>query len=72
MTSDKACPKCNGAMTRGAMRGDTTVLWSEIKESKIFGVTAVQSVGTVYNVDAYRCDQCGYVELYATRAQGSK
>lgn len=70
MTSEKACPKCNGSMTRGGMRGDSTVQWGHLKEGSIFGVKTVQMIPPIYTVDAYRCDQCGYLELYATQEQG--
>ena len=72
MSDSKVCPKCNGQMIQGKLRGDTNVLWSQIKETKIFGVTAIQPVGTTYSVDAYRCEQCGYLESYATREAGNK
>ena len=72
MNAVHVCPKCNGQMIQGKLRGDSTVLWSQIKESKIFGVTAIQTVGTTYTVDAYRCEQCAYLELYAAREAGNK
>lgn len=68
--SDHVCPKCNGTMTRGAVRDDNPVQWGVVKEGSIFGVQTLHVVPPIYMVDAYRCDECGYVELYAVRAQG--
>ncbi len=64
------CPKCEGQMERGGLRADTSTVWGRVKESTIFGAKSVQIVSPLYMVDAYRCEQCGYVELYAVKEQG--
>ena len=57
------CPKCSGKMVKGhiADRGDMNLLakqaWAEGNKPKIGRKTK--------NVVAYRCEQCGYLELYA-------
>ena len=66
----KGCPKCNGQMERGAIRADSSAVWGRIKETSIFGVKAVQMIAPYFTVDAYRCEQCGFVELYAVNQQG--
>jgi hypothetical protein len=57
-------------MERGGLRSDAVTVWGRIKEETIFGVKAVQIVSPLYTVDAYRCEQCGYLELYAVNQQG--
>ncbi len=69
MTETKVCPKCDGQMERGGLRGDKMSLWGHIKESTIFGVKVVEIVSPLYTVEAYRCEKCGYVELYAVNQQ---
>jgi predicted RNA-binding Zn-ribbon protein involved in translation (DUF1610 family) len=64
------CPKCGGQMERGGIRGESSTVWGRVKETEIFGVKAVQMSAPYYIVDAYRCEQCGYVELYAVNQQG--
>ncbi len=59
------CPKCDGQMERGGLRGDKMSLWGHRKESTIFGVHVVDIGSPFYMVDAYRCEKCGYLELYA-------
>jgi hypothetical protein len=74
METDKSatnvCPKCAGQMDRGGLRGDKMSVWGHIKESRIFGVDVVEIVSPLYAVEAYRCEQCGFIELYATKQQG--
>ncbi len=64
------CPKCGGQMERGGLRAESSTVWGRIKETSIFGVKAVQLVSPLYTVEAHRCEQCGYMELYAPREQG--
>jgi hypothetical protein len=70
MSDSKQCPKCNRQMTCGAVRDDNILQWGHVKEGSIFGVKTIHVIPPIYFVDAYRCDQCGYLELYATREQG--
>ena len=67
--STHVCPKCDGQMERGALRGSKISLWGRIKESRIFGVDVVDIVSPLYTVEAHRCEKCGYVELYAINQQ---
>ncbi len=63
------CPKCGGKMERGGIRGDNSTVWGRVKETEIFGVKAVQMSAPYFIVDAYRCEKCGFLELYAAREQ---
>ncbi len=69
MASEKVCPKCGGQMTLGGLRGDKMSVWGRIKESRLFGVNVVEIVSPIYSVEAYRCEKCGYLELYAVNQQ---
>ena len=64
------CPKCGGQMERGGLRVEAPTVWGRVKETTIFGAKSVQIVAPLYTVDAYRCEQCGYLELYAVNQQG--
>jgi len=70
MSEPKVCPKCSGQMERGGLRADSSLVWGRIKETTIFGVKAVQMIPPAYVIDAYRCGNCGYLEMYASREQG--
>ena len=69
MTEQHVCPKCDGQMERGGLRGDKMSKWGHIKESRIFGVDVVDIASPFYAVEAHRCKQCGFIELYATQQQ---
>ena len=55
------CPKCGGQMERGGLRAEASTVWGRLKEATIFGAKSVQIVSPLYTVEAYRCEQCGYV-----------
>jgi len=69
------CPKCEGSQRKGfiAERGEHSYFvpfWVEGEPQKVevFGITAenVQMKGrNKFPVRSMRCDQCGYLELYA-------
>ena len=65
-----SCPKCGGQMERGGIRGDNSTVWGRVKETNIFGAKAVQMSAPYFIVDAYCCEKCGFLELYAVREQG--
>lgn len=69
MSDSKVCPKCDGQMERGGLRGSKMSVWGAIKESTIFGVKVVDITSPLYMVEAHRCEKCGYVELYAVNQQ---
>src|ERR1700741_1118417 len=65
-TASMTCPKCKGPMTAGFIRDyfDTNsfehAMWlPEGKNHRVF------SWGKYAKVTANRCDNCGYLELYA-------
>jgi predicted nucleic-acid-binding Zn-ribbon protein len=65
----KTCPKCEGQMTYGRMRSKedaTTHYWTALKEETIFGRRALVDDGKPFPARAYRCQQCGFVEVYAS------
>lgn len=70
MPEQVVCVKCGGQMERGGIRGDSSLMWGRIKETNIFGARSVQLVAPYFEVDAHRCEKCGYVELYAVKQQG--
>lgn len=70
MPEQVVCVKCGGQMERGGIRGDSSLIWGHIKETSIFGAKAVQMIPPLFTVDAYRCEKCGFIELYAEKQQG--
>jgi hypothetical protein len=57
MNEVKKCPKCNGEMKIGYLRD--APYWRK--------GTSLWQVGLGPRVYAYRCERCGYVELYAEK-----
>lgn len=65
------CPKCDAEMVSGHLldrffleRAAKTVQW--VEGERVPSFTGVQPGGEgQLEVDAYRCTECGFVELYA-------
>lgn len=74
MTPDiRRCPKCDGTMQLGflpdASYGTTTVsTWYPGKAQKSFWQGTKIDREDSITVDAFRCERCGFVELYARAA----
>jgi hypothetical protein len=63
----KVCPKCSGKMTPGFLKeighyGSSPYIWAP-KDEAPFAVKGAPS--SRRDVHLFRCDQCGYLELYA-------
>lgn len=74
MLETKPCPKCEGQMIYGRMRSKedaTNRYWIAVKEESIFGRQALVEVGKGIPARAYRCQQCGFVEIYASDEGGA-
>ena len=56
------CPKCGGAMQPGRLSAFKWVAFNS-------DIERMKPVGKGRLVNAYRCDSCGYVELYADRPE---
>ena len=57
-SSVKLCPKCNGLMEPGRLMGlKFTSFAADSERNKVLGKTI--------RVTAYRCQNCGYCEIYA-------
>ncbi|HVK14004.1 MAG TPA: hypothetical protein VM597_35000 [Gemmataceae bacterium] len=61
----KACPKCQGQMVRGFLLGGPLIAsWFEGEPRK--GLLGnIKLPGPPLTSAAYRCVECGYLELYA-------
>ena len=71
MADQKKCPKCSGTMTSGFLRerrqyGNNQYLWSP-QDEPAFPVKGAPS--NRHEVIFYRCDACGFLELYAPAAK---
>jgi predicted nucleic-acid-binding Zn-ribbon protein len=62
----KTCPKCRGAMARGFFySGGMVTPWFEGEpKTFLFGMVKPPS-GHAFPTAAFRCSQCGYLEMYA-------
>ena len=67
-----ACVKCDGPMTLGFMLDFTSdnvhrekALWVEGQRERAVWVGTKLKDKDVRTVDAYRCQKCGFLELYA-------
>ncbi|MGI8788440.1 MAG: PF20097 family protein [Pyrinomonadaceae bacterium] len=66
------CPKCGGAMTegfifdRGHYNAKSQQVWVEgIPEESIW--SGLKTSGKdAYNVEAFHCEKCGFLEFYST------
>jgi hypothetical protein len=56
------CPKCGGEMQPGRLSAYKWVVFNSDSER-------AKPVGKGRLTDAFRCDSCGYVELYANRTE---
>ncbi len=69
--SQKSCPKCHGVMEQGFIPdvGDANVRqtskWYEGQPEKSFWVGVKTSGKRQFQVQSYRCENCGYLESYA-------
>lgn len=66
MLDTKICPKCDSQMVRGRVSDYNDIYWIALKEAKIFRKTSLVDDGKRITVQAYRCQQCGFVEIYAS------
>lgn len=57
-TQQKKCPKCDGNMEPGYLAGIKYTSFFAYSDSK-------KRIGKSIAVDAYRCQNCGYCEIYA-------
>ena len=77
-THEPRCAKCGGAMHRGwivdrgpSRGGDFQALWVKGDPTPSFwsaffgGEAAVTPEHEVHRVRTFRCEQCGYLEMYA-------
>jgi len=67
MPEPKTCPKCSGTMALGALKeighyGSSRYEWAP-QDDAPFPVKGMP--GKRRAAVAYRCEQCGYLELYA-------
>jgi hypothetical protein len=64
----RLCPRCQVAMTAGALRTTTRSSWWPSFWGAVAGSNRVQWEGDdgPYRVAAHRCPSCGAVELAAT------
>jgi hypothetical protein len=68
----KFCPECRGSMTRGFLFAGIITPWfeGEPKEAMLGGTKPPQGQGRPNA--AYRCGQCGFLELYAGPEHGPR
>lgn len=68
---DKQCPQCEGKMERGFAIGGTPAhvhtdaKWVEGSPRKGIRGGIILGGRRKYAITAYRCTECGYLELYA-------
>ena len=70
-TTNSQCPKCNGAMLQGYMldisHGAFVAHWAAGSPRNSFW-GGLKKPEMTLPVGAYRCSDCGYLELYALAA----
>ena len=67
MSETKACPRCSGTMSLGALKeighyGNSPYEWASLNEPP-FRVKGQPS--NRYGISVYRCEKCGFLEMYA-------
>jgi len=73
MSDAKVCPKCSGSMAPGTLRervqygGASPYVWAPANDAPfpVKGAPTTRSEITIY-----RCEGCGYLEMYASPADG--
>ena len=70
MSESRACPKCAGNMSPGILQkvgqyGNSPYVWAPLNEPR-FPLKGAPSARR--DIQAYRCEKCGYLELYAPAA----
>lgn len=71
MELDKSCPKCSSVMQRGfildhtAHSSQVVARWQPGEPQKSFWVGVQTKDSPPYEIQAYRCTACGYLESYA-------
>lgn len=72
MTTEIECPKCDAEMTegfvldRGHFNAKMKAVWVEGQPEESFWTGLKTSDRDIFNVQAFRCQQCGYLEFYTT------
>lgn len=67
MEKTKKCPKCDGSFTKGIIvdryyvRHYSDTEWAESINNKLLK----QDIKNRKKIASYRCESCGYLELYA-------
>jgi hypothetical protein len=64
---ERSCSKCDGPMTSGSIGSvrDPTMLWSAAQTKSSGRVRISTSSGPRVPIAAWRCDNCGLLELVA-------
>ena len=68
MVESRTCPKCNGVMVPGMLRetgqygGKSPYVWGPVDDVPF---QLAKAPSTRADLALYRCEGCGYVELYA-------
>ncbi len=67
MTETKQCPKCSGAMVQGVLQktntfGTSPYVYAPANDSPL---SAKGQSNPRHAILVYRCEKCGFVELYA-------
>ena len=73
MPEDKKCSKCGGNLKAGfyyVRNAENAILfnyvvWVEGEKSKITSFMGSNASAPQYPVTPYKCDSCGYIEVYA-------
>ena len=59
-----ACPKCNGEMEPGKLRGWGGINWTPVP-AEASSKARFMSFFDIMRIDGLRCEKCGFLELYA-------
>ena len=69
LLDSKVCPKCESQMVYGRMGAkddSSNRYWVALKEIRLFRKPSLTDNGKRIPARAYRCQQCGYVEIYVS------